>query len=47
MSNVLGGFGGAPQQGHIGWAQAGLPVETSADASREYDALRKKTSGDR
>lgn len=47
VSNVLGGWGGAPQQGHTGWVQAGLPVETSADASREYDTLRKKTSGDR
>ena len=44
VTNVLGGFGGAPQQGHIGWMQAGLPVETSADPSRQYEALRKKAS---
>jgi rhodanese-related sulfurtransferase len=31
VSNVLGGYGGAPQQGHIGWSQAGLPIETAAD----------------
>ena len=43
VANVLGGFGGAPQMGHAGWVQAGLPVETAADAAREYDALQKKT----
>ncbi|HVD92969.1 MAG TPA: hypothetical protein VNC21_11825 [Vicinamibacterales bacterium] len=46
MTNVLGGFGGAP--GHIGWVQAGLPTETSADPSRNYDTLQQhKTAGDR
>jgi len=45
ITNVPGGFGGAPQLGHEGWVQAGLPVETRADASREYEALRKKTAG--
>ena len=47
VSNVLGGYGGAPQQGHIGWSQAGLPIETSADPAREYNTLRKKAPGDR
>jgi rhodanese-related sulfurtransferase len=48
VTNVLGGWGGAPQLGHIGWVQAGLPVETTAEASRRYDTLQKKTgSGDR
>ena len=45
VANVLGGFGGAPQMGHAGWVQAGLPVETTADPSREYAALEKKASG--
>jgi rhodanese-related sulfurtransferase len=44
VANVLGGFGGAPQMGHAGWVQAGLPVEEKADAAREYDALRKKST---
>lgn len=47
VANVLGGWGGAPQMGHTGWLQAGLPVETAADQAREYDALHKKASGDR
>jgi E3 ubiquitin-protein ligase RNF13 len=47
VANVLGGFGGAPQMGHTGWVQAGLPVEQKADGAREYDALRKKTGGSR
>lgn len=42
VANVLGGYGGAPQMGHTGWVQAGLPVEQKADASREYEALQKK-----
>src|SRR5262245_2920695 len=33
VANVLGGFGGAPQMGHAGWVQAGLPVEQKADAA--------------
>jgi rhodanese-related sulfurtransferase len=45
VANVLGGWGGAPQMGHTGWVQAGLPVETTADDSREYDALQKKAAG--
>ena len=45
VTNVLGGWGGAPQMGHTGWVQAGLPVETAADAAREYDALHKKAGG--
>jgi rhodanese-related sulfurtransferase len=46
VTNVLGGFGGAP--GHAGWVQAGLPTETTADVSRNYDALEKrKAPGDR
>jgi rhodanese-related sulfurtransferase len=43
VANVLGGYGGAPQMGHAGWVQSGLPVEQQGDAAREYDALRKKT----
>jgi rhodanese-related sulfurtransferase len=45
LANVLGGWSGAPQMGHLGWVQAGLPVETAADHAKEYDALRKKASG--
>jgi hypothetical protein len=33
--------------GHAGWLQAGLPVETTADQAREYDALHKKAAGER
>ena len=47
VANVLGGYGGAPQFGHAGWVQAGLPVETSADAGREYSALHARAAGDR
>ena len=47
VTNVLGGFGGAPEHGHVGWAQAGLPVETAADSSRQYDTLQKNSSGSR
>jgi rhodanese-related sulfurtransferase len=43
VANVLGGYGGAPQMGHTGWVQAGLPVEQQGDVAREYDALHKKT----
>ena len=47
VTNVLGGYGGAPQFGHTGWVQAGLPVETDTDADREYEALQKKSGGGR
>ena len=47
VTNVLGGWGGAPQMGHVGWLQAGLPVDTASDPARAYDALHKKASGDR
>ena len=47
VTNVLGGYGGAPQFGHVGWVQAGLPVETSAGQDRDYAALRAKASGGR
>jgi rhodanese-related sulfurtransferase len=47
VANVLGGYGGAPQMGHVGWVQAGLPVETTADAAREYEALQKNAAGSR
>lgn len=47
VTNVLGGYGGAPQFGHAGWVQAGLPVETRAAADREYEALRKNASRSR
>ena len=45
VANVLGGYGGAPQFGHVGWVQAGLPVATAAGADRDYGALRGKTGG--
>ena len=45
VANVLGGWGGAPQFGHVGWVQAGLPAEQQADGAHEYEALRKKSSG--
>jgi rhodanese-related sulfurtransferase len=47
VTNVLGGYGGAPQFGHAGWVQAGLPTETSAGEDRDYTALRAKASGGR
>ena len=47
VTNVLGGWGGAPQMGHAGWVQAGLPVETTAGPARAYDALQKKAAGGR
>ena len=48
VANVLGGYGGAPQFGHAGWVQAGLPVATAAGADRDYPALRGKAAqGDR
>jgi rhodanese-related sulfurtransferase len=47
VANVLGGYGGAPQFGHVGWTEAGLPIETSGGADREYTALRARTGGDR
>lgn len=47
VTNVLGGFSGAPQMGHVGWTQARLPVEQAAPPEREYEALRKKATGAR
>ena len=47
VTNVLGGYGGAPQFGHVGWVQAGLPVATTAGENRDYSALRAKASGGR
>ena len=47
VTNVLGGFSGAPQFGHAGWVQAGLPVARNAEPEREYDALQKKASRSR
>lgn len=41
VSNVLGGYGGAPTA--EGWSRAGLPVETEAPG-RTYDTLRANTS---
>jgi rhodanese-related sulfurtransferase len=46
VANVLGGYGGAPQFGHVGWVQAGLPVAQTAADDRGYTALRGK-AGDR
>jgi rhodanese-related sulfurtransferase len=45
VTNVLGGFSGAPQFGHVGWVQAGLPVESSTPPEREYESLRSKAGG--
>jgi len=45
VTNVLGGWSGAPQMGHAGWVQAGLPVEETADQAREYETLQKKAAG--
>jgi rhodanese-related sulfurtransferase len=45
VANVMGGFGGAPQMGQIGWAQAGLPVEQSSTPDRQYGTLQKKATG--
>jgi len=42
VTNVLGGWSGAPQMGQAGWVQAGLPVETTAEPAREYETLQKK-----
>src|SRR5258708_13297156 len=42
VTHLLAGYGRAPQMGHTGWVQAGLPVEATADHAREYDALQKK-----
>jgi rhodanese-related sulfurtransferase len=47
VTNVLGGWGGAPQMGHTGWVQAGLPVEKETHAARVYETLYKKAAGDR
>ena len=47
VANVLGGFGGAPQMGHTGWVQEGLPVDTAADPAHDYGALQKTPGGDR
>lgn len=44
VTNVLGGFAGAPS-GQVGWANAGLPVETTSAPGREYSALEQKTKG--
>ena len=42
VANVLGGYGGAPQFGHAGWVQAGLPVATKAEADRSYESLHRR-----
>jgi len=42
VANILGGFGGAPQFGHMGWVQAGLPIESAPAPEREYESLHKK-----
>ena len=47
VANVLGGYGGAPQFGHSGWVQAGLPVATTAGTDRDYGALHRKSAGGR
>jgi rhodanese-related sulfurtransferase len=47
VANVLGGYGGAPQQGHAGWVQSGLPIEQAAAPGHDYDTLHARTSGRR
>jgi rhodanese-related sulfurtransferase len=47
VANVLGGWGGAPQYGHEGWRQAGLPAGSGDGGDRSYASLRKKPSGGR
>lgn len=52
VSNVLGGYGGARDQGTgairaEGWAQAGLPVEHEEPAGKSYTDLRAKAGADR
>ena len=42
VANVLGGYGGAPQFGHAGWVQAGLPVATKAEGDRSYESLHRR-----
>ena len=44
VTNVLGGFGGS-HHGDPGWAQCGLPVETSAMPGRDYATLQQKALG--
>jgi rhodanese-related sulfurtransferase len=48
VSNVLGGFGGGRDQmtgaRAEGWAQAGLPVETTASPGATYAELRAKAA---
>jgi rhodanese-related sulfurtransferase len=43
VANILGGFGGAPQYGHIGWVQAGLPIQSTPATERGYEFLQKKS----
>jgi rhodanese-related sulfurtransferase len=45
VANVLGGFGGAPQYGHAGWVQAGLPTASTPAADHGYESLHKKAGG--
>jgi rhodanese-related sulfurtransferase len=45
VTNVLGGFGGAPHQGQIGWLQAGLPVEQDPAPEHDYESLHRKARG--
>jgi rhodanese-related sulfurtransferase len=47
VTNVLGGFGGArDQMGTVrqGWAQAGLPIDSTAAPGASYDELRSKAA---
>jgi rhodanese-related sulfurtransferase len=44
VSNVAGGFAGS-HAGDRGWAQAGLPIETTAASGRDYATLQSKAAG--
>lgn len=44
VTNVLGGFAGSPS-GQRGWISAGLPVDTTPVAGRDYSALEQKLKG--
>jgi rhodanese-related sulfurtransferase len=50
VANVRGGFGGGPdpmgRQMDPGWASAGLPVETTAQAGRSYAELAARAANE-
>ncbi|HEX5474515.1 MAG TPA: rhodanese-like domain-containing protein [Vicinamibacterales bacterium] len=44
LANVAGGFRGS-RTGDQGWVDAALPVETAADAARQYETLQARAAG--